>query len=95
MMMQDACVKDVFRELDGFLVLISTLSTTQIKATPADSDHENDVLEDTLETTRLIFVNLAEAMHNHIENTDYFTVRELLSFLVNVPLMRCVDISWI
>jgi hypothetical protein len=28
-MLQDACTKDVFRELDGFVVLMSLLSTIQ------------------------------------------------------------------
>ena len=70
-MLQDEITKNVFREMDGFLVLMSVLSTIQ--------DHHNHTQDDdhtaAIETTRLVFVVLAEATTDHPENSDFFRVR--------------------
>ena len=71
-MLQDEVTKNVFREMDGFLVLMSVLSTIQ-------DHHRHDTQDDdhtaAIETTRLVFVVLAEATTDHPENSDFFRVR--------------------
>lgn len=72
-MLQDACTKDVFREMDGFLVLMSVLST--IHPTFSKETREEAAGSELLEATRLVFVILSEALHKHNENVVYFRVR--------------------
>lgn len=72
-MLQDACTKDVFREMDGFLVLMSVLST--IHPTFSKETQEEAAGSELLEATRLVFVILSEALHKHNENAVYFRVR--------------------
>jgi hypothetical protein len=67
-MLQDEVTKNVFREMDGFLVLMSVLSTIQ------DHHHAQDDHTAAIETTRLVFVVLAEATTDHLENSDFFRV---------------------
>jgi hypothetical protein len=55
-MMQDASTKDVFRELDGFLALVSILS-----AASANGD-----------VIKRAFMVLCEAMKNNRENKNFF-----------------------
>jgi hypothetical protein len=74
-MQQDAHTKDVFRELDGFLTLMSLLSSVQDRPHTVVVEPEEQVLLQVLETVRLIFVNLAEATNDHLENSEYFRVR--------------------
>ncbi|OJT13456.1 Beige protein -like protein [Trametes pubescens] len=69
-MLQDACTKDVFREMDGFLVLMSVLST--IHPTFSKETREEAAGSELLEATRLVFVILSEALHKHNENAVYF-----------------------
>ncbi|KAL0063705.1 Beige protein-like 1 [Marasmius tenuissimus] len=69
-MLQDSRTKEVFRELDGFLVLMSTLSTTH----PSQVHDQEYAPEDAIEGTRLVFVAVSEALYNHPENTEYFNV---------------------
>jgi hypothetical protein len=75
-MLQDSCVKDVFRELDGFLVLMSVLSSIQTPGSGAD-ESEDEILTQVLETTRLVFVTISEAMYDFPDNADYFSVSSL------------------
>ncbi|KAJ6454462.1 hypothetical protein C8R47DRAFT_1252556 [Mycena vitilis] len=65
-MTQDAlgATKDVFREMDGFVGLMSALSM----ASPDDSD-------DTKECCRLAFVITSDAITEHAENAVYFKTR--------------------
>lgn len=63
-MLQESRTKDVFRELDGFLVLMSVLSAIQA----------SDEMQQVLEGTRLVFMILSEAMHEHYQNEEYFAV---------------------
>ncbi|KAF8154493.1 hypothetical protein B0H34DRAFT_660452 [Crassisporium funariophilum] len=75
-MLQDACTKNIFRELDGFLCLMSVLSTIQDR--PNDTvvvEPEAQVMEETVECTRWVFVILSEAMKDYQENSEYFRNR--------------------
>ena len=74
-MLQDDHTKDVFRELDGFLILMSLLSNIEDRPHKGIVEPEEQVLLDALETIRLVFANLAEAMNEHLENSEYFRVR--------------------
>ncbi|KAG6836952.1 hypothetical protein H0H93_000593 [Arthromyces matolae] len=72
MLQQDAATKDVFRELDGFLILMSILSSVQDRSSSLVVEPAEQVLSDILETTRLVMTDLSEAMHAHSENSEYF-----------------------
>ncbi|TFY62229.1 hypothetical protein EVJ58_g3994 [Rhodofomes roseus] len=101
-MLEDAATKDVFREMDGFLVVMSVLSTLQAVE---DEEAKTEILE----ATRLAFVMLSEALEDHVENREYFqhsvgfdslgqamstlvsdtaTVRHTLGFLVSLGLHK-------
>ncbi|KZT70568.1 beach-domain-containing protein [Daedalea quercina L-15889] len=101
-MLEDAATKDVFREMDGFLVVMSVLSTLQAVD---DEEAKTEVLE----ATRLAFVMLSEALEDHPENKQYFkhsvgfeslgqamatlvsdtaTIRHTLGFLVSLGLHK-------
>ncbi|KAG6877946.1 hypothetical protein C0993_001804 [Termitomyces sp. T159_Od127] len=69
---QDAATKDVFRELDGFLILMSLLSNVQNRSSALVVEPSKQMLADVIETTRLIITNLSEAIHQHTENAEYF-----------------------
>lgn len=62
---EDSCTKDAFRELDGFLLLINALSTLNVGTPP---------LPALLQQIRLIFMIMSEAMKQHPNNSDYFSV---------------------
>ncbi|KAH9919489.1 beach-domain-containing protein [Epithele typhae] len=69
-MLQDACTKDVFREMDGFLVLMSVLSTIHPQFTQeVQAESAGPQL---LESTRLVFLILSESLHQHNANVEYF-----------------------
>ncbi|KIJ91312.1 hypothetical protein K443DRAFT_686155 [Laccaria amethystina LaAM-08-1] len=68
-MLQVGATNNVFREMDGFLVLMSVLSTIQ------DHHQTQDDHTAAIETTRLVFVVLAEATTNHLENSGFFRNR--------------------
>ncbi|KZT02850.1 beach-domain-containing protein [Laetiporus sulphureus 93-53] len=67
LMLEDARTRDVFREMDGFLVVMNALSTI-----PTAAGGNSDLQLVVLEATRLVFVILAEALYQHRENMDYF-----------------------
>ncbi|KAI9451783.1 beach-domain-containing protein [Russula earlei] len=72
-MLEDACTKDVFREMDGFLAIINILST--LRTSREDSlttDREQQVLGEAIEAARLIFVIASEAMSDDEVNSQYF-----------------------
>lgn len=71
-MLQDACTKDVFRELDGFLTIISTLSTLNAPRQGPIAEPEEQVRAEMLEGTHLIFSIASEAMYDHEENSEFF-----------------------
>lgn len=62
---QDPCTKDVFREMDGFLVLINLFTTVDVGEPPT---------EKILEQLRLAFAILSTVMKQHTINMDYFRV---------------------
>lgn len=66
--------KDVFREMDGFLALVSTLSTAHMAAESPIQEPEEQVQREMLGAIQLTFVILAETMHDHEENASYFKV---------------------
>ena len=80
-MLQDACTKDVFRELDGFLTIISTLSTLHAPRQGPIAEPEEQVRAEMLEGTHLIFSIASEAMYDHEENYEFFQVGECLTIL--------------
>ena len=62
---QDACTMDVFREMDGFLVLINLFTTVDMGEPPT---------EQILEQLRLAFGILSAVLKQHTINMDYFRV---------------------
>ncbi|KAJ7241683.1 beach-domain-containing protein [Mycena haematopus] len=68
-MTQDAlgATKDVFREMDGFVGLMSALSTAHERGPGAT--------ETTIECSRLAFVITSDAITDHPENAEYFKKR--------------------
>ena len=88
---QDSRTKDVFRELDGFLVLMSVLSTVQeqpttgastktivppspVTALPDEAGEEDPGFVNVMESTRLAFEILSEAIYRHPQNAEWFRV---------------------
>lgn len=62
---QNSSIKDVFRELDGFLLLINALSTLHVG---------QPTLPEILDEIRLVFMIMSEAMKQHPSNSEYFSV---------------------
>ncbi|KAF6760566.1 hypothetical protein DFP72DRAFT_988225 [Ephemerocybe angulata] len=84
-MQQDAFTKGVFREMDGFLVLMSVLSTIQVKPETNTPTIEVTVAgaDKSTSCSRLVFSVLIEALVDEPENEDFFRSRvgyESLSF---------------
>ena len=75
-MIQDGQTKDVFRELDGFLILMSVLSNIQDETNDFVVEPEEAALKEVRETACLVFMCMSEAMNAHLENAEYFQVRE-------------------
>ncbi|TFK36229.1 hypothetical protein BDQ12DRAFT_737089 [Crucibulum laeve] len=73
-MLQDACTKDVFREMDGFLVLMSVLSTTNVedRSNGSANEKKDQALQQIIDSARLVFMILSEAMFEHEENAKFF-----------------------
>ncbi|TFK55260.1 beach-domain-containing protein [Heliocybe sulcata] len=71
-MLEDTCTKDVFREMDGFLVVMNAMSTALIEEEGPVKEPEEQVLQNITEGTRLIFTILSEAIYEHSENYTYF-----------------------
>lgn len=56
-MLEDACTKDVFREMDGFLAIINILSTLRMcREENLTTERKEQVLGQTMEDARLVFV---------------------------------------
>ena len=74
-MLQDPCTKDIFREMDGFLCLMSVLSTIQDRpGGVVVVEPEIQVVQETIECTRWVFLIFSEAMKNRQANAEYFRV---------------------
>lgn len=60
---------------------MSVLSGIRDGANALVVEPEEQVLEEVLESTRLVFMNMSEAMNDHLENTEYFRVRRLYIYM--------------
>ncbi|KAF8233255.1 beach-domain-containing protein [Tricholoma matsutake] len=69
---QNGDTKDVFRQLDGFLILMSVLSNVRDYSHDFVVEPEEEVLSGVKEMTSLVFMCMSEAMNEHSENTEYF-----------------------
>lgn len=88
-MQQDAVTKDIFRELDGYLSLMSVLASLSVgvdnieevasPATPVLVEPPVQLQEDMQECVKLVFLVLSESMEGSVENEAYFRVRRILS----------------
>lgn len=78
-MLEDTCTKDVFREMDGFLVIINILSTLRMyREESLTTEREEQVLSETIEIARLVFVIVSEAMSDDEINSQYFEVCHII-----------------
>ncbi|KAK2463985.1 hypothetical protein APHAL10511_004036 [Amanita phalloides] len=101
-LVQDPRTKDMFRDLDGFLVLMSVLSTVQeqplspmsasiarrspvVVVVDEVAGHE-PILVDVVESTRLVFTILSEAMYRHPKNAEWFRTHVGYEFLSHATL---------
>lgn len=73
-MLQDEQTKDVFRELDGFLLLMSVLSTLRVENDGPVQEPEEQILLEVLEAIRMVFMIMSDAVHDNALNTEYFKV---------------------
>ncbi|KAI0029515.1 beach-domain-containing protein [Vararia minispora EC-137] len=71
-MLEDACTKAVFRERDGFLAVVSALSSLAAPRDLVIVEPEEQVTAEILEGIRLVFVIASEAMHEDETNSSYF-----------------------
>jgi hypothetical protein len=79
-MLEDAITKDVFREMDGFLALIGTLSTLPLPLHLQDQpgpvrEPVEQVQRDAVEGMRLALAIIAQTLHDHNINARYFKSR--------------------
>lgn len=93
-MLEDPCTKDVFREMDGFVVLMSVLSTIQPTHSWAVSDSGDSLVTEVLEATRLVFAILSEALHLHEANVSFFEVSTTPFYLCNID-NTCSSNLWV
>jgi hypothetical protein len=70
-MVEEPRTKDVFRELDGFLVMVSMFSTLALPEVQGQTIIDP---EQRMEMTRLAFAIISEAMRDHFVNSSYFNV---------------------
>lgn len=78
-MLEDARTKDVFREMDGFLVVMNALSTLPAADPAKEAKFSDKMRTEIVEAARLVFMILSEAMFQHQENAEYFKVHGTLS----------------
>jgi hypothetical protein len=83
--LQNGDTKDVFRQLDGFLVLMSVLSSVRDYRDDRVVEPEG-VLSGVMEITSLVFMCMSEAMNEHSENAEYFQVRIGIFVISSSPL---------
>lgn len=73
-MLEDAVTKDVFREMDGFLAIISTLSALHAPREGPVAEPEEQILDEMIEGARLVFFIASEALDDDEINSQYFQV---------------------
>ncbi|KAI0261217.1 beach-domain-containing protein [Gloeopeniophorella convolvens] len=71
-MLENACTKEVFREMDGFLAIVNVLSTLRATREGPISEPEEQILNEAVEAARLVFVIASEAMLDDEVNSRYF-----------------------
>ena len=74
-MLEDACTKDVFKELDGYLLLVNFLSILHAEFEVQTQISVDELLKKINEGQRIAFVILVESMKDHPVNKMYFEVR--------------------
>ena len=75
MMRQNDVTKEVFRELDGFLMLVNVLATLSAPEESMVVEPEEQVTDETNEALRRVFTVLSEAQANYPDNVRFFEVR--------------------
>lgn len=75
-MVEEPRTKDVFRELDGFLVMVGMLSALALPEVQGQTIIDP---EQQMEITRLAFAIISEAMRDHFTNSTYFNVSTSVS----------------
>ena len=66
-MVEEACTKDVFRELDGYLLTVNILAILQAQL-------EQEDITEVQDGARLAFILLAESLSDQSQNQIYFKV---------------------
>jgi len=74
-MLEDACTKDVFRELVGYLLLVNFLSILHTELEVQTQQPVDELLKKVNEGQRLAFTIFGESMKDHSVNRTYFEVR--------------------
>ena len=69
-MVEEPTTKDVFRELDGFLIMTSLLSSMESDTGVADAQ----TLTERMQSARLALAITSQAMTDHTQNKEYFEV---------------------
>lgn len=89
-MEQDACTKDIFREMDGFLSLMSVLASLSVvpedngpppeamPMSPVIIEPTDQVEQDRRDCIKQVFTVLGQAMTGCPENEVYFRVRYVI-----------------
>ena len=76
-MVEDSCTKDVFRELDGYLLVVNVLAVLQAYLEQEGSLNINEIEEG----ERLAFMLIAESLSGHNQNQYYFEACNVLLWL--------------
>lgn len=90
-MLEDACTKEMFRVMDGFLVLMSVLSTIQPAHSWPVAVSGDQIVMDVLEATRLVFAILSESLYKDEENVRFFEVNTFTSHILSVPFAKYIS----
>ncbi len=94
-MLENACTKDVFRELDGFLLIVNVLS---ILHAYFEKERQADVPPETTQTEdgeRLAFMLLAESVSGHPSNQLFFEVSQLIAVSLTSYEPLLADTRWV
>lgn len=91
-MVEEPRTKDVFRELDGFLVMVSMFSALALPEVQGQTIIDP---EQRMEVTRLAFAIISEAMRDHFVNSSYFNVSMTTLFACGEPDLIVPETSWL
>ncbi len=90
-MLQDARTKEIFRELDRFIMLMSVLSTLRVAQDRCIHEPEAQILLEVLESIRPVFMIVSDVIHGHPESAEYFKVRVLITCEIRTTVTLCQD----